>query len=228
MNKTYAFIFARGGSKGLPDKNVLPFGGIPLLAHGIRLARKLSDVEEIFVSTESHKIASIAESEGAVVIQRPEYLATDTSPEWLSWQHAVKYVQECYGNFDRFLSLPPTAPLRSIDDVQRCLDALQPHIDVVVTMSDAHRSPWFNMVRKNSFGCMELVNLDSSISRRQDAPDCFDMTTVAYVSRPDFICNALKIWDGKVAGVSVPVERAVDIDTPLDFAIAQFLFNHSS
>jgi len=224
MTKVCAFVFARGGSKGLPDKNILPLGGIPLLVHSIQLAQKINKIHSVFVSTDSSRIGDIAEKAGAHVIYRPPHLATDDSREWLSWQHAINEVQTKHGSFDTFLSLPTTSPLRSVDDVERCLQALQPGIDIVLTMSHARRSPWFNMVTLQDTGKINLVSPELAINRRQDAPDCYDLTTVAYVSRPNFILESSSIWDGNATGVVIPPERAIDIDNPLDYRIATIIY----
>ena len=109
-----------------------------------------------------------------------------------------------------------------MEDVEKCLTALRSDIDIVVTMNPAHRSPWFNMVVKDSDNFVNLVINEKSFNRRQDAPRCFDLSTVAYAAKVDFILKSDNIWDGRVAGVEVPPERALDIDT-LDFAIAKFL-----
>ena len=223
MTLTSAFIFARGGSKGLPRKNILPICGLPLLAHSINSAHNLSQVNRIYVSTDCDEIASIALQYGADVIPRPSELASDTAPEWLAWQHAINYVVESGNPFDRFLSLPTTAPLRSSEDVQRCLDALHQDIDFVISMTQAQRSPWFNMVKADQIGNVELVLGKGDVKRRQDALSCFDITTVAYVSRPDFILNSSSMWDGRVYGVEIPRSRSIDIDDELDFSIARFL-----
>jgi CMP-N-acetylneuraminic acid synthetase len=223
MTKTYAFVFARGGSKGLPRKNVLSIGGIPMLAHSIHSARALQEIDQIYVSTDCEEIASIASQYGAEVIIRPSELASDTASEWLAWQHAINSVAQSVGSFERFLSLPATSPLRKAEDVQNCLNALQAGVDMVITMTPAHRSPWFNMVTADPDGRVRLVAGDGAIKRRQDSRACFDMTTVAYVSRPEFILKASSIWDGSVVGVEIPRERSIDIDNALDFAIAQFL-----
>lgn len=223
MSKVCAFVFARGGSKGLPRKNILPIGGMPMLAHGIRIAQQIKKIDGIYVSTDCGEIAAIAQDAGAEVIFRPTELASDTAPEWLAWQHAIHTVQERHGDFEYFLSLPPTAPLRNLEDVENCLDALQSDVDIVVTMTPARRSPWFNMVSKDVSGLINLIVRESTVDRRQDSPECFDMATVAYVAKTEFILDAEKIWDGKVAGVEVPIERALDIDTYFDFAIAKFV-----
>jgi CMP-N-acetylneuraminic acid synthetase len=226
MTKTYAFIFARGGSKGLPKKNILPIGGMPMLAHGITIAHALQDVQKVYVSTDCEDIATIAKQYGAEVINRPPELASDAAPEWLAWQHAINFVIHSVGSFDRFLSLPATAPLRKPKDVENCLNALQEGIDMVITMTPSQRSPWFNMVTADSDGRVGLVAGDGDIKRRQDSQACFDMTTVAYVSRPEFILKASSMWDGSVVGVEVPRERSIDIDNDLDFAIARFLMEY--
>jgi len=221
---TFAFVFARGGSKGLPRKNILPLQGIPLVGHSVLLARSMKQIDKVFVSTDCPEISSVSEEYGAIVIPRPYELATDSAPEWQAWQHAIQYVISSYGDFDCFLSLPTTAPLRNRDDIERCLQALTPSIDIVLTMTKSHRSPWFNMVKYNEDRSVSLINdSPSSISRRQDVPHSFDLTTVAYVTTPRFVLNNSSIWSGVAAGVEVPSERAIDIDSPMDFAIARFL-----
>ena len=119
--RTFAFIFARGGSKGIPRKNLKLLGGKPLLAWSIEMGQSIPEAERVFVSTEDDEIAEVANVFGAEVIPRPAELAKDTSPEWLAWQHAIQSVQAKYGLFDRFLSLPTTAPLRIEEDVRKCL-----------------------------------------------------------------------------------------------------------
>lgn len=225
-DKVFCFVFARGGSKGLPGKNLLEINGIPLIGHSIKLASELSVVDKIFVSSDSSKILACAEELGAEVIQRPDHLATDQASEWLAWQHAVRYVQEQFGQFDCFLSLPATSPLRSKSDVVNCINALKSDVDIVMTMTDSNRNPWFNMVNLHDQKYLRLVNYSQKkplVHRRQDAPKCFDLTTVAYVARPDFILSNDCLWAGNVAGVKIPPERSIDIDTNLDFQIARFL-----
>jgi len=224
---THAFVFARGGSKGLPRKNLLPMAGLPLVAYSIRLAAALEEVDGIFVSTEDQEIAAVAKEYGARVIERPSELATDSAPEWLAWRHAVAWVEAEVGPFERFLSLPATAPLRSASDVQGCLAALTASTDLVLTMSAARRNPWFNMVVADQEGCVRPVNASDGVCRRQDAPPVFDLATVAYATRPVYIREATGLWDGVVRAVEVPVARAIDIDDALDFSLARFLLEQA-
>jgi CMP-N-acetylneuraminic acid synthetase len=222
--KTYAFVFARGGSKGLPGKNILKINGIPLLAYSINIAQSINEIQKCFVSTDSDEIAEIAKNYGATVIHRPAKLCHDNSPEWLSWQHSINWVRNNISDFDKFISLPTTAPLRLPEDVKKCLSRLDSKTDIVLTMSESHRSPWFNMVSKNVDENLQLIIEDkNNPTRRQDAPVSYDLTTVAYVARPDFIMNNKSIWDGKSKGVIIPAERAIDVDTELDFRVAKLL-----
>lgn len=223
--RTFAFVFARGGSKGLPGKNIKELGGIPLLAHSIRLAQAIDRVERIFVSTDDAQIAAAATQFGADVIDRPADLATDTASEWMAWQHAIEHVRALGLNFDIFLSLPATSPLRNTHDVSNCLDALQADTDVVITVTPSARSPYFNMVSTDAAGMAHIVLGTAEFKRRQDVPPVYDITTVAYVARPDFILTHERLFEGRVRPVVIPKERAVDIDDEFDFKLAQALFN---
>ncbi|MGF1606919.1 MAG: acylneuraminate cytidylyltransferase family protein [Rhodothalassiaceae bacterium] len=220
MSRTVAFVFARGQSKGIARKNLQPVGGIPLIAHSIRLARACERIDTVVVSTDDDEIAAVAQAEGAAVpFRRPDDLATDTAPEWLAWQHAVTATQAALGAFDIFLSLPPTAPLRAMQDVEAVLDAL-PGCDLVLTGQAARRHPAFNMVERDDTGLVTLASPRPGITRRQDAPPLFDLTTVAYATRPAFVMASTGPWQGRVRLVEIPEERAIDIDTPLDLVIA--------
>ncbi|MDC3216797.1 acylneuraminate cytidylyltransferase family protein [Candidatus Pseudothioglobus singularis] len=222
--KIYAFIFARGGSKGVPGKNIKLLAGKPLLAHAIELADKVPVIDSVFVSTDDESIANVANQYGAEVINRPKALAQDDTPEWLAWQHAIKWVNNNRGAFDVFVSLPTTSPLRNENDIERCVNALDDNSDIVLTASETTRSPWFNMVSIDQKGNTKLlIDSSASYSRRQDVPKAFSLTTVAYVSRPEFIINSGHIFDGRVKSVMIPEERSIDIDTELDFKIANFL-----
>jgi N-acylneuraminate cytidylyltransferase len=224
-----AFIFARGGSKGLPGKNIRPLGGKPLLAWSVEHALAVSRIDRVIVSTDSEEIAVVARAFGASVpFIRPAELARDESPEWLAWQHGLNYLLETEGAFpDAMVSVPATAPLRAPRDIENCLDVFEKgDADMVITVTDAHRSPYFNMVKANADGTVGLVmppNL--AIARRQDAPAVFDIATVAYVARPDFVMAHDSAFQGRVRAVQVPSERAIDIDTLLDFRIAECLLS---
>lgn len=227
--KATAFIFARGGSKGVPKKNIRPFCGKPLIAWSIEQALAVRRIDRVIVSTDSEEIAAVAKSHGAEVpFMRPAELARDDSPEWSAWKHALGYIQQSGQSLpDAMVSVPATAPLRLPADIENCLDEYEKGMaDVVITVTDAHRNPYFNMVKELPGGAVELViPPKSAIVRRQDVPVVYDMATVAYVARPEFVMTHNGSFDGTVRAVHVPPQRAVDIDTLLDFQIAECLFN---
>jgi N-acylneuraminate cytidylyltransferase len=225
----WAAVFARGGSVGLPGKNLKILGGIPLVAHSIRVGKQITGIGEILCSTDSPDIAAVATDCGAKVpFMRPCDLADDRSPEWDSWRHMAVHLLENGGaNDDIFVSLPAVAPLRHISDVEAAIERFRSSgADVVVSYTEARRSPWFNMVEENSDGFLTLVmnSAKGAANRRQDGPRVFDLATVVYVTTLGFIVEAEGIFSGRVAGVEIPPERAIDIDTQLDFDIAEFLF----
>ena len=226
--QTYACVFARSGSKGMVNKNIQQFNGKPLISWTIELALRVKQINEVFVSTDSEEIAEIARTAGATIpFIRPSALATDTSPEWHSWQHFIKFLADKDGRLPQaFLSLPATSPLRSTVDIDNCLNEFKKgRADFVVGITPSERNPYFNMVKKGEDNQVDLViQQGERYSRRQDTPEVFDLTTVCYVGKPGTILTKNSIFEGKVAGVEIPRERAIDIDTELDFQIAEFLF----
>ncbi len=228
--KTVVFIFARGGSKGVPGKNIKLLGGKPLISHAIEIGLSTPNVEAVIVSTDDQAISDVARASGAEVpFMRPLELALDQSPEWFAWQHAIKWFQDHRGSFDVFVSLPATSPFRTVEDVENTIKALnsEEDVDIAITVSEANRSPYFNMIKLDSDGYSQLVIPSSTdVVRRQDAPVVFDMTTVAYAARPRFVLEASGIFAGRVKAVKVPKERSLDIDTPFDFLVAEALASH--
>lgn len=223
--RNFAFIFARGGSKGLPKKNVKLLAGKPLIQYSIDTAKSVDSIEKVFVSTEDKEIAEIAVKAGAEIIVRPEELASDTSPEWLSWKHAIDWVEKKYGEFDNFISLPATSPLRSSEDVKAAIKQKNDiKSDICISVTEASRSPYFNMITLNENGVASLVcQPETGITRRQDAPAVYDITTVVYVASPSFVVNSSGLFEGVVTAVQVPKERAVDIDDIFDFKLAELI-----
>jgi N-acylneuraminate cytidylyltransferase len=225
--KYIILICARGGSKGLPGKNIKPLNGIPLIGWSINIAKQIKRASRIIVSTDSEEIAKVALEYGAEVpFMRPKELAQDDSPEWLVWRHAVKYV-ESHGeeDIDAIVVLPVTAPLRAVNDVDSCIDLFEEgEIDSVITVNKANRSPYFNMTVNNDRGyALLVISPENQITRRQDAPEVFDMTTVAYVVNANVVKLSNSIFEGRVKSIIIPQERSIDIDTLLDFKIAECL-----
>ena len=147
-HENLCIYFCQRWIKGVPRKNIKKILGKPLIAYSIELSKEIKDIEKIFVSTDDKEIGRISKDYGAEIIERPSDLAQDDSPEWLSWLHAIDWVEKKYGFFDVFISLPTTSPLRNKDDVINCLRAHDSKSDVVIGITEAKRNPWFNMVKK--------------------------------------------------------------------------------
>tara|TARA_B100000963_G_scaffold341699_1_gene341682 strand:+ start:30648 stop:31364 length:717 start_codon:yes stop_codon:yes gene_type:complete len=225
--KNTAFIFARKGSKGLKNKNLCMFNDIPLIATSIKCALSSKRISRVIVSTDSGKIAKVAKSYGAEVpFMRPKELSMDNSPEWEAWKHAIRWAQN-NGNLEKFISLPCTSPLKNKKDIDCCIEAYdKKKPDFVITVSESKRSPYFNMVRKKKNGRFELIDNKNLYFRRQDIPQIFDVTTVAYIARPDFILNNQSIFSGEVVAVKIPKGRSIDIDDIHDLEIAKMYYKN--
>ena len=221
-----ALICARGGSKGLPGKNIRPLAGRPLIAWAIAQARAVPRIARVIVSTDSPEIAAAAREAGAEVpFMRPSELARDDSPEWLSWRHALEQLKLA-GRYPQVLiGVPATAPLRSPHDLETCLDEFAGGgADMVITVTEAHRNPYFSMVRRNADGTVGLaIAPEGAVFRRQDAPAVYDITPVGYVTSPEYVMTHSGLFGGRTRAVLIPPERAVDIDTLLDFTVAECL-----
>lgn len=224
----YGAVFARGGSKGVPGKNLRQIAGTSLLQLSVAMGLASQGIDRMFCSTDSEKIAAEAQRLGAEVpFLRPEALAQDDSPEWASWQHLARFlVKHGASESDVLLSLPTTSPLRTLEDIEHALSHFQQeHFDVVLGVSEANRNPWFNMVVRTHSSAVSLVAGSESeqIARRQDGPAVFDVTTVVYVTTLGFVIRADGLFEGNVGSVVIPRERAIDIDTEFDLEIADYL-----
>jgi len=224
----YGAVFARGGSKGVPGKNLQKIAGTSLLELSIAMGLASRGIDRMFCSTDSDEIATEAKRLGAEVpFRRPKTLAQDDSPEWTAWQHLARFlVQEGASESDVLVSLPATSPLRAFEDVEHALELFrQGTFDLVLGVSKSTRSPRFNMVFREHSSEVSLVAAvgGERIARRQDAPPVFDITTVIYATTLGFVINSQGLFDGTVGSVLIPRERAIDIDTEFDLEIADYL-----
>jgi CMP-N-acetylneuraminic acid synthetase len=226
-------ICARGGSKGVPRKNLRLLGGKPLIAHAIEAARGSRHIESVMVSTDDAEIADAARQWGAdVPFIRPADLARDDSAEWLVWRHAVTTLaaDPARTPMRALVAVPTTSPFRTAEDVDRCIDLfLSSDADVVFAITEANRNPYFNMVRLRQDGQVDIViRPDRPLHRRQDAPEVYDMTTAVYAVRPRFVLDRNGLFEGRARAVVIPRDRALDIDTEFDFKLAEFVLAQSA
>ncbi|MEK3854451.1 acylneuraminate cytidylyltransferase family protein [Cytobacillus sp. FSL H8-0458] len=226
--KILAVICARGGSKGVPNKNIRLLNGKPLIAYTIELAKEYKKFHRIIVSTDSEEISKVAEQYGAEVpFLRPNELSLDHSPKIPVLQHAVKFLQEQENEkYDLIVDLDPTSPLRTIQDIDNCINKMIKYRpNVVFSVTKAHKNPYFNMVEEKDGKVYLSKQLKHPVSRRQDAPAVFELNASVYVYQPDFLLKTNSIFTDNSMAVEMPEERSIDIDRPIDFEFIEFLMN---
>lgn len=226
--KTIATICARGGSVGLPGKNIRILQGKPLIAHTIEQALAVKEIQAVYVSTDDPAIADVAQHFGArVPFLRPAELATSSAPKVPVIQHLCDWIVLHDGEFDRVVDLDPTSPLRNVTDIQACLGLLDMETDAVITAFESEKNPYFNMVERKSDGRIGLVcKPEGLVVARQQAPHVYSMNASIYVWHRQTLSNGL--WSGRLKLHEMPRERSIDIDSPLDFAIVEMLMAKAS
>jgi len=221
-----AIIAARGGSKGVPGKNIRPLLGKPLIAYSIEQAKSCRLIKRVVVSTDSLAIARTARRYRAQVpFRRPRELATDKAGKLEVLKHALGYlmVQENYRP-DFVVDLDPTSPLRSVKDIEGCIKLMfKSPCDVVITGSEAKKSPYFNMIELSAGKRARLCKKRSKggFVCRQDTPVVFEMNASIYVYRAASLMKMRSLWDGVVRLYEMPPERSVDIDREIDFKFVE-------
>jgi len=227
--KILCTICARGGSKGVKNKNIRDLAGQPLISYTINQALKWDKAAHVIVSTDSKEIAEVARCFGGEVpFMRPGNLAEDKTPKLLAIRHALKESEKFYGErFDIVVDLDATAPLRRINDLDNCLNLfLKRRADTLFSVVKAHRNPYFNMVEENKEGFARLVKpMPKLAHRRQDAPRVWDMNASIYFYRRDFLLwdKSLTPFGGKAAIYVMDELSRYDIDSELDFKFVEFL-----
>lgn len=221
-------ICARGGSKGVKNKNLRILLGKPLIAHSILQAKESGIFDVIAVSSDSDEILKVAKEYGAdYVIKRPDELATDTSAKVPVIQHCVREVEKLTNmTFDIMTDIDATSPLRSVEDLQNAVQKLEKDsmASNLITAAPARRSPYFNLVEETKDGYVQLSKpLDNAIVRRQDAPKTYDMNASIYVWKREAFFDSHTVFTDKTLLYVMPEERSQDIDSELDFDIVQLL-----
>jgi CMP-N,N'-diacetyllegionaminic acid synthase len=224
-----AVIPARGGSKGLPGKNIRPLCGLPLIGHSIRLARLCPQITRVAISTDSAEIAEVARKMGAdVPFMRPPELAEDGTPMWAVLQHALQAVENLDGKkYQLLLLLDPTSPCRLPEDIAGALSKLQEHPDAdgIIGVSQPDFNPIWHCVIENEGWMSDLVPAGALYTRRQDVPRVYRINASLYIWRAAFIRKSSGNWraDGRHLMYEVPENRAVHIDTLEEFQRAELL-----
>ena len=230
--KRLCTICARGGSKGVPGKNIRNLHGKPLIVHSIERARQSGLFERIAVSSESQEILAVAKAAGADdLIERPADMASDTAAKIPAIHHALATVEKQTGTrYCTLVDLDATSPLRTEDDIRGAVALLEKaKLSSVITGAASHRSPYFNLVEERADGSIGVAKTPgANVVRRQDAPRTFDMNASIYVWNADIFRQNPKVFYDDTRLFEMPAERSHDIDSELDFDIVEGLFNRAA
>lgn len=222
-----AIIPARGGSKGIKNKNIKPLLGKPLIAYTISEARKSCVIDKIIVSTDSPAIRDLAVKLGAETpFLRPARLAQDKTPMYPVVKHAVEFLEHKGENFEIIVVLQPTSPLRKAADIDGAITKLLTlRADSVVSLCLTEHSPyWMRVIRKGKVCPLMRAR---QYSRRQDLPKVYRLTGAIYATRRDVLFKHEAVAGGNTVPFIMPGERSIDIDTELDFKSAEIILGKS-
>ena len=220
MKLNELFIFARGGSKEIKNKNIIKIKGLPLIKYTINFARSLN-VGNIFISTDSKKIKEIAIKNKSIVIDRPKKLAKDNSPEIYSWKHAINWYENKFKKkIKYFISLPTTSPLRKKKDFKKAfLLFKKSKCDMLVAVYKPNHYPSFNIVKKNKNNNIKIYESSKNVSTRQKVRKVYNIATCFYIAKRNYILNTKYLFSGRIKGLEVDEESAFDLDTKFQLKV---------
>jgi len=223
-NNVVAIIPARGGSKGIPKKNIIPLAGKPLIVYSIETALKSKYIDKIFVSTDDNEILEIAEKNGTELIKRPKELAKDNTPDLPVFQHAIKQLIEKH-NYkpDIIVNLRPTCPLRSEEDINSSVKKmLETDCDAVRTITNSKNHPYWmgKLDGDRLLPFMDNISVEKYY-QRQLLPPAYIINGGVDVMKADVLIVQNSLYGKDIRAVFMPFERSIDIDTKFDLMFAE-------
>jgi CMP-N,N'-diacetyllegionaminic acid synthase len=226
MSDIIGLITARGGSKGVPRKNVKLLAGKPLIAWTIQAALQSQRLSRVIVSTDNTEIAQISKQWGAEVpFMRPPELAQDDTPHILVVEHVIQWLQK-HDNTqpDYIMLLQPTSPLRSTEDIGATIQMAEAcHAVAVVSVSAMDSHPYLAKQILEDGTLADFVASDISYLRRQDLPPAYALNGAIYLNRCESLLRDRTFLPPGTCGYIMPPERSLDIDTPWDFYLAELV-----
>ena len=227
--KVLFVIPARGGSKGIPHKNIKLLGGRPLIHYAIDCARALADDDDICVTTDDPEIIKIVEDyDLKVPFVRPDYLASDNMGTYEVLLHALAYYEKLGRKYDAIVLLQPTSPFRTKEDVQGALAKYNDNIDMVVSVKEAVTNPYYNSFEEDKNGYLFISKGDGQYCRRQDAPKVWEYNGAVYVINPKSLKEMNMSEFKKVVKYEMDSLHSVDLDTLFDWKIAELLIKEDA
>jgi N-acylneuraminate cytidylyltransferase/CMP-N,N'-diacetyllegionaminic acid synthase len=224
-----AIITARGGSKGVPKKNIRLLAGKPLIVYTIEAAQKSKFLNRIIVSTDDQEIAKIAKKyKVEVPFIRPKNLARDTTPMLSVLRHAVKHLEdkEEY-EADIIVRLQPTSPLRTAYDIDRAIDKLlKTNASIVETVCKVNHHPFW-MVKLKNDKLYPFIKTKKPCFYRQELPELYMLNGAVYVIKKQTLMKKKKIFSENTRAIIMEPERSIDIDNLFNFKIAEFLIKET-
>ena len=228
-------IGARGGSQGLPNKNIKKLLGIPLIEWSIKPALMIEEIDHAAVSTDSEEIAKISKNAGAdVPFLRPKELAEPDVGKFDVFKYSLNAFEKFYNqSFSTYIDLDCTNPLRDLDDIKNCIQLFNKEknngIDGVFTTCNARKNPYFNLLEKNQRGYLEISKpLKQKILSRQKAPVVYEHVACIYVLSAEYVRISSHLLDGNMIGYDIGQRKSYDIDSEHDFEIIEFLMNQKN
>jgi len=223
--KPLFIIPARGGSKGIPRKNIKMLGGRPLIAYSIAVARELAggnDLRRVILSTDDSEIAGCARSLGLPVdYMRPAALATDSAGSREVMLDAMAMADAHGIAYDCVVLLQPTSPFRTADDVRGAMKLYRDGVDMVVSVCEAAANPYYNLFESDAEGYLHVSKGDGMLRRRQDAPQVWEYNGAVYVINPDSLRRMELGEFPRRIPYPMPRSRSLDLDTPADWLAAE-------
>lgn len=228
MKKSLVIIPARGGSKGVPKKNIKYLGKKPLIHYTIKAARELFSDDQIIVSTDCLEIKSVVEKLGLFVpFLRPKELATDNAGTHEVILHAIGFFESQGNEISEIILLQPTSPFRTDAHLKEALELYNSNIDMVVSVKETQSNPYYVLKEENINGFLESSKKGNYI-RRQDCPKVYELNGAIYIVNPDSIKKSSMNEFKRVKKYLMDEYSSHDIDTQMDFSFAEFLKTNKS
>ena len=222
--KSLVIIPARGGSKGIPHKNIKPLAGKPLIHYTIDVARQIVSDEDICVSTDDNEIIKCVEDYGLKVpFVRPAELATDKAGTYGVLVHALNYYEQQGKHYDNVILLQNTSPFRTAEHVKEALNLYRHDIDMVVSVKECPANPYYCVFEEDQDGFLNISKGDGSITRRQDAPRVYEYNGAIYVINPESLKKTdLGHFKHRIKYVMDDMS-SIDLDTMFDWKMAEMI-----
>lgn len=218
-------IPARGGSKGLPRKNVLPLGGKPLIAWTIEQAIASMYLDKVIVTTDDEEIASVASTYGAEVpFMRPKELASDTAKAIDVIFHALDWLEAHHEAFDVLAILQPTSPLRTAEDITAAVKLLfEKKAQAVISVCETEHDPYWSNVLAADGSMDDFMRPELMNKNRQELPTFYRLNGAIYAADCNYVRSQKGFFGKNTFAYVMPRERSIDIDTKIDFQFVEFL-----